>query len=109
VTPSEFVILVLWLFAPALCAGSAALWLWTRRSGVRKQRAWASGAVAAALAILLTVASLAAGSAWLPRWLGVHDADIFGWYTMWSPMPFVALAVVLPVALWFAATKGRSR
>jgi hypothetical protein len=109
VNASEFIILVLWLFAPAVCIGAAALWLWTRRSNVSKRRTWVAGAVAVPLAVVLGVASLAIGSAWLPPWLGVHDANIFGWYTMWSPMPFLAVVLVLPVALCFASRNERPR
>ena len=107
-TPTEFVIVVLWLFAPAFLLGSVALWLWARRTAVSSRRALMAGIVAAPLAIALTVALLAVGSTWLPRWIGVHDTTIFGWYTMWSPAPFVSVTLVLPV-MFLLVTRGRGR
>lgn len=106
-TPAEFMIIVLWLFLPAVCLGAVALRVWTLRRSVSKQRVWVVAGASVPLAITFGIALLAVGSGWLPSWMGVQDISIFGWQTMWSPTPFLAVALALPLALWIAVRERR--
>ena len=100
---SEFLVVLIWLVSPPLVMGLSLLRLWHLRGAMpRTRRFWAAAALLVVLTALAAFLFVAAGPAWLGRYIGVRDVVIFGFGTMWAPFAFLAVGLALPVAGWWA-------
>lgn len=102
-TGPEFVVVLGWVLLPPLALAVALLAVLHRRNP--------GGAVSrtAGAVLLLVVASIGiamgivvAGPPGLGSYIGIRDAPV-----MWAPFAFIAVAVALPFAIWWASRSPR--
>ena len=98
---SEFVIFFGFLLLPPLLVGLLALALLRRRlaSGTSLLKL---GVAALVLSVALALAAVLVGPAWLGRYIGVKDVDLFGAHLSWAPFAFIAVAAAIALVLALA-------
>lgn len=109
ILPGEFVALVLfWFGLPLVLAFVPLTWLFVSRGLFREHATRAFGAFA--LTIVLSIAVGLGALIWSPpflKFLGVRDFFFAGQYWPVLPLSFVAVAVVSPIAGWWALRAER--
>jgi Zn-dependent protease len=95
---TEFFLLLIWLVLLPIFCGLVLLRIWhTHSSELRKRRYLGFAVVFIFITAVIAFAFIAAGPAWLGRYIGVRDVVIFGFSTMWAPFAYIAAAIALLV------------
>jgi hypothetical protein len=102
VTGSEFALILAWvLFPPCLLAITVLLVLHRKSAGRRVSRTVAAALVLVAASAFFSLVMMFAGPSGLGSYIGIRDTPV-----MWAPFAFIAVALALPIAIWWAA-RGR--
>lgn len=102
-TGLEFVVVLGWVLLPPLALAVALLAILHRRNPGRA----VSRTVGAALFLVVASIGIAmgivvAGPSGLGRYIGIRDVPV-----MWAPFALIAVAVALPLAIWWASRSPR--
>lgn len=102
-TGLEFVVVLGWVILPPLALAVALLVVLHRRNPGRA----VSQTVGAVLFLVVASISIAmvivvAAPPGLGRYIGIRDVPV-----MWAPFAFIAVAVALPIAIWWASRSPR--
>jgi hypothetical protein len=103
VTGSEFALILAWVLLPPCLPAIAVLLVLHRKSASRR----VSRTVEAALILVAASACIAlvmmfSSPPGLGSYIGIRDTPV-----MWAPFAFIAVALALPIAIWWAARGER--
>ena len=97
----EFIIFFGFLLVPPLLLGLLALALLRRRLA-RGSSLLKLAAGVLVLSGALALAPVVVGPAWLGRYIGVRDFQVFGAHVSWAPFAFIAVAAAVAVVVALA-------
>ena len=101
---SEFAVILAWVLFPPLVLAIMVLLVLHRRNAHRSVGRTAGASLILVLAsICIALGLVAFGPSGLGSYIGIRDEPI-----MWAPFAFIAVALALPVAIWWAARGVRS-
>jgi hypothetical protein len=103
---AELVIFFAFLLAPPLLLGFLALAL-LRRRFAQSSSLVKLGAGVSSLAGALALAAVMLGPAWLGRYIGVREFQLFGPHLSWAPFAFIAVAAAVALVLVWTTKRGR--
>ncbi len=100
---SDFLVLLVWVLAPPLLIGLVVLKLLPASQGAGSKKRFGSAALLLAmLAGVMSFLLVVLAPAWLGRFIGMRQIQIFGIGTFWAPFAFIAVGLAFPVAAWWA-------
>ena len=102
-TGLEFAMIMVWVLVPPLLLATGVLVLVHRRNADRTLRRTAGGVLLlVVLSACIALGLVIFGPTQLGRYIGIRDVPI-----MWAPLAFIAVALVLPVAMWWVSRGAR--
>lgn len=101
-TGPEFAVILAWVLLPPVALAIAVLLVLHRRNaGRRVSRTVEAGLILIAASACISLAMVLASPPGFGSYIGIRDTPV-----MWAPFAFIAVALALPVAIWWAA-RGR--
>lgn len=102
-TGLEFAMVMAWVLLPPLLLATGVLAYVHRRNADRTLRRTVGGVLLlVALSACIALGLVTFGPAQLGRYIGFRDIPI-----MWAPLAFIAVALALPLAIWWVSRGGR--
>ncbi len=102
-TGKEFVVILAWvLLPPMMLAVAVLIALHRRNAGRAVSRTFGAALILLALALCISLGLVVSAPAGLGSYIGIRDTPV-----VWAPFAFIAVALALPVAIWWAARGAR--
>lgn len=98
-TGSEFALILAWVLLPPCVLAIAVLLVLHRKSAGRKvSRTFEAAMILIATSACIALVMMFSAPRDLGSYIGIRDTPI-----MWAPFAFIAVALALPIAIWWAA------
>lgn len=102
-TGTEFLVILAWVLIPPMTLAIAVLVALHRRNAGRAvSRTFGAALILSALAFCISLGWVVSAPPGLGSYIGIRDTPV-----VWAPFSFIAVALALPVAIWWAARGAR--